>query len=301
MKIFNLTKNHSTYTSNAYFVRGDWNTLQDINTLIDTGRDPVLFDTLDHIYTGVGKSRIERVLLTHNHYDHTGNLKEIIKRWNPEVYAFSKSINAETKIIRDGEYIRIGDQNAMVIACPGHSSDSVCFYVPSEKILFSGDTQLTNIPKANYPENFKKCIEKISMLNIKIIYPGHGDPISDECNKKLKESLKIVNNNNSNNIQLIKDTASTSKYCWLNIEAEDQRVGKMRMEINSNGAKIYSIAIYQKYERNGFAKHCVDILKSKYNTVIADRVRSSARGFWEKMSFVENNNGSFIWTKLEGE
>ena len=38
MKIDNLTVKSTVYTSNAYLVRGDWNKLSDINTLVDVGK-----------------------------------------------------------------------------------------------------------------------------------------------------------------------------------------------------------------------------------------------------------------------
>ncbi len=192
MKIYNLTQNSRTYTSNAYFIRGEWNTLGDINTLIDAGRDPVLFSELEKISTGVGKTKIETVLLTHNHYDHVTNLVKIRKRWNPKVYAASKSVPGVTNLIKDGEVIRIADQHGIAIACPGHSSDSVCFYVPNERVLFAGDTQLTNLSDGNYEPGFAKCLEKISKYNVHAIYPGHGQPITENCNQKIAESLKVI-------------------------------------------------------------------------------------------------------------
>jgi len=192
VKIYNLTRNSTTYTSNAYFIRGEWNTLRDVNTLIDVGRDPVLFSELEKISTGVGKTKIERVLLTHSHYDHVTNLGEIRKRWSPKVYAASRSVPGITKLIRDGEMIRIADQHVIAIACPGHSSDSVCFYSPNDRILFAGDTQLTNLSNGNYEPGFARCLEKISQYNVQAIYPGHGQPITENCNKKIAESLKVI-------------------------------------------------------------------------------------------------------------
>ncbi len=192
MKLYNLTENSSTYTSNAYFIRGEWNTLNDCNTLIDAGRDPVLFDEIQKISTGVGKRRIDKVLLSHNHYDHTGNLKKIIEKWQPRVYAFTKSLATVTDIVKDGDIIKVGDTETIVIACPGHSSDSVCFYCPVEKILFSGDTQLTNLREGSYQMEYLQCLEKIAGLDVQTIYPGHGQPIVTNCNRKIKESLRIA-------------------------------------------------------------------------------------------------------------
>ncbi|MBN2279754.1 MAG: MBL fold metallo-hydrolase [Candidatus Marinimicrobia bacterium] len=298
MKVINLTKQNTTYTSNAYFIRGDWNTLEDKNALIDTGRDPVLFHELDNLYTGVGKTKIERVLLTHGHYDHTGNLKEILTRWNPEVFAYSESLQVPAIKINDGDNIRIGDRIARVIACPGHSSDSVCFYVSEERALFSGDTQLTNLKDVKYDESFYTCLEKISQLDVQIIYPGHGRPITQECNLKIRESLKNISQNGLSEIRLTRADVHKSHYDWIDIESEFVRIGKIRCELGRNIVKIFSITVYPEFERRGFARRTIEHFKMKYNIIVADRVRPSAQEFWEKMEFSEDLHGNYVWEKI---
>ena len=39
MRVSNLTAEADLYTSNAYLVRGDWNALDDVNTLVDVCRN----------------------------------------------------------------------------------------------------------------------------------------------------------------------------------------------------------------------------------------------------------------------
>lgn len=297
MKVFNLTKNNTTYTSNAYYIRGTWNTLSDINTLIDTGRDEVFFDEIERIYTGVGKTRVERVLLTHSHYDHTGNLPRIIENWNPEVYAMSKSLSGVTNLIKGGNEIQIGDTKAIVIACPRHSSDSVCYYLPNEKVLFSGDTQVVNLPIVHYDESFLIFLEKIAHCNVQVIYPGHGEPITENCNAKIHESLKNIAKKRKESVKLVDDKLKNSKFSWINIESDDKWVGKVRYQEKGNCVKIYSITVYPEFQYHGFAENTINILKSKYYKIVADRVRPTAKGFWEKMKFNESKDGNFIWEK----
>ncbi len=224
MKIINLTKNNSTYTSNAYYLRGEWNTLSDINTIIDTGRDSVFFDEIEKIYTGVGKTRIESVLITHNHYDHTGNLKEIIKRWRPKVFAMSKSIDGVTHVIKSEDVIKVGDTEAIAVFCPGHSSDSVCYYIPTEKALFSGDTNLINLSDADFQPEFLKCLEKINCFDIQVIYPGHGDPITIDCNRRIRDSLIKIRKHNSISLMSNRDNRPINNYSWYNLKAIKETV-----------------------------------------------------------------------------
>lgn len=87
MRVTNLTEDSELYTSNAYFIRGDWNKLSDVNAMVDLGRDPKIMDLIADFPTGLGKKRLERVVLTHSHYDHVGMLAQFKKLYNPEVWA----------------------------------------------------------------------------------------------------------------------------------------------------------------------------------------------------------------------
>lgn len=109
MKIFNLIKDHNVYTSNIYFVLGNFNAIDDINTLVNVGRDPSIIAKIEEASTGVGKHRVEQVVLTHSHYDHASFLPQISKRYHPEVCAYSESLEGVDRLLRDGETLKIGD------------------------------------------------------------------------------------------------------------------------------------------------------------------------------------------------
>ena len=87
----------------------------------------------------------------------------------------------------------------------------------------------------------------------------------------------------------------TSSYQWINIEANGVRIGRARIQTKGKALIINSINIFPKFERMGFARKVVDILKDSYSEIVADRVRNSAVGFWEKMGFQDDRNGNFIW------
>ena len=191
MHITVLQSGGSIYTSNAYFITGTWNRIEDVNTLVDAGKDPLLLRSLDQARNGVGKRRLEQVVLTHSHYDHTELLGEIITLFQPAVYAFSDSLPGVTHLLQHGQQLRFGDREFEVLHTPGHSSDSACFYCPQEKILFSGDTPLViNSPEGSYEEAFLSALEYLCRLDIQAVYFGHGAPLQQGCNERLKLSLK---------------------------------------------------------------------------------------------------------------
>jgi len=137
---------------------------------------------------------IDVVLLTHNHFDHTGNIK-IFK--NAKVYGskedFGKKILNTAFALGTDEDLPESERNVegmfdlekfdlkefRVIEVPGHTKGSVVFYMPKEKVLFSGDHIFlngyigrTDLPNSE-PEKMKESLEKMKKLNYEILCPGH--------------------------------------------------------------------------------------------------------------------------------
>jgi len=88
-----------------------------------------------------------------------------------------------------------------------------------------------------------------------------------------------------------------SQYGWVNIEIGDTRIGKARISCTRKKLIINSINIFPEFERNGYAREVINRFKEDYEKIIADRVRNRAIGFWQKMGFIDNKDGNFIWRK----
>ncbi len=193
MKILNLTKDSNVYTSNVYFVLGNSNAIDDVNTLVDVGRDHSIIAKIEKASTGVGKQRVEQVVLTHSHYDHAGLLPHIRKMYNPRVCAYSTSLEGVDRLLRDGETLKMGDEAFEVIYTPGHSSDSICIYCQSEGVLFAGDSPvILQSDEGTYEDAFIDALIRLARKDIKAIYFGHGDPLLNDCNARIRSSLKMV-------------------------------------------------------------------------------------------------------------
>ena len=195
MRVTNMTIPKSrSYSSNVYLVRGDWNTLNDVNTLIDVGNDPAIVEAIETMSTGVGKKRIEQVILTHGHFDHAANLPAVREAFDPVVYAHSAFVDAD-RILEDGHTLQCGDRTCEIIYTPGHSNDSISIYCEEEKILFVGDTPvLIRSPEATYGESFVRGLERLCARDVDAIYFGHGELLREGCNERLRESLRLVQN-----------------------------------------------------------------------------------------------------------
>ena len=192
LNIINLTRDSNIYTSNAYLILGEWKAIDDVNALIDVGRDPSIIDKIKGLDTGVGKQKVEKVVLTHGHYDHISLLPAIKDEFDPEVYAFH-SFDGVSHALRDGQTLKLADRLFEVIHTPGHTSDSICLYCEQKAALFSGDASLIiTTTDVSYQDGFISALERIARRNITAIYQGHGEPITDRVKKSIYMSLDNV-------------------------------------------------------------------------------------------------------------
>jgi glyoxylase-like metal-dependent hydrolase (beta-lactamase superfamily II) len=193
MRVVILENSGQVYTSQVYLVLGGANRLEDVNTLVDVGQDPAILASIEQAPTGVGKWPVEQVVLTHGHSDHCGLLENVREAFHPRVLAFSPSIPGVDRVLRDGDAVRMGDEDFEVIHTPGHSSDSICLYNRSAGVLFAGDaTLLIQSPTGTYEAGFLAALDKLCARDVRRIYFGHGAPLTERCNERLRESQRIA-------------------------------------------------------------------------------------------------------------
>lgn len=192
MKVTNLTGGGDAYTSNAYLVQGDWNSLADINTLVDVGRTPLLLDALAQARTGVGKRPVEQVVLTHSHFDHVGMLDAIRERFSPVVYAF-REFEGVDEVVEDGQRLRFGDREFEVVHVTAHSQDSICLVCAEDGVVFAGDTPLiVTYEQSSYDASFLAALERIRSRGIRTIYHGHGPPRTTGASEAIGSSIELL-------------------------------------------------------------------------------------------------------------
>jgi glyoxylase-like metal-dependent hydrolase (beta-lactamase superfamily II) len=192
MRIVTLESSGRMYTSQVYLVLGDASGLEDVNTLVDVGQDPAILASIERAPTGVGKWPVEQVVLTHGHSDHCALLPQVREAFHPKVFAFSPNIEGVGGLLRDGDTIKMGDGDFEVIHTPGHSSDSICLYNEAEGVLFAGDSPLLITSPGTYEAGFLAALEKLCTRDVRRIYFGHGAPLTERCNQRLRDSLNMA-------------------------------------------------------------------------------------------------------------
>jgi glyoxylase-like metal-dependent hydrolase (beta-lactamase superfamily II) len=193
MRILILESSCQINTSQVYLVLGDTSRLADVNTLVDVGQDPAILASIERVPTGVGNWPVEQVVLTHSHSDHCALLPRIREAFRPKVFAFSPNIDGIDGLLRDGDTVTMGDGEFEVIHTPGHSSDSICLYNQAEGVLFAGDSPLLiTSASGTYEAGFLAALGKLCARDVRRIYFGHGAPLTERCNERLRESQKLA-------------------------------------------------------------------------------------------------------------
>ena len=194
MKVIELSQAPSIYTCRSYLLLGDWNVLGDVNTLIDPGTDGSVIDQIETLSTGCGKIPVEQVILTHNHFDHAAGAGIFKQRYGARVYAWCEGKDVD-ELLRDGQIINAGDDQLLVLHTPGHSSDSICLYNFTHRILFSGDTQLRiHTAGGAFAQEYVETLRRLSTLRIEKIYTGHDEPIVNNAEGIILETLQNIRN-----------------------------------------------------------------------------------------------------------
>ena len=128
--------------------------------------------------------------ITHHHSDHSGNLKwardvlkaEILVPGNGVKLLKGRLPSTGVLTLREGQSLELGGGTRLqVLATPGHSVDSLCYYLEDEGVLFTGDTLLGSSTTTVWDlGDYRRTLARLLELpNLKVICPGHGKIVHD--------------------------------------------------------------------------------------------------------------------------
>jgi glyoxylase-like metal-dependent hydrolase (beta-lactamase superfamily II) len=113
------------------------------------------------------------LLITHAHPDHVCGLEYL-----EQTYGLSAVIQPAQGTLP------IEGFNIQVISTPGHKEDCVCYYLPEEDIIFTGDTLFqesigrTDLPGGDMHQLMLSLRKLVVLPEQTKVYPGHGYPTS---------------------------------------------------------------------------------------------------------------------------
>ena len=119
---------------------------------------------------------LSQIWLTHHHGDHTAGTTEIVAATGAGVHG-PASIASVTTPVADGGEIDFGGVKVTAIATPGHTMDMLNFHIPSEKLLFTGDTLFAmgcgRLFEGDAATMWASLCKLMSLDDETVIYCGH--------------------------------------------------------------------------------------------------------------------------------
>lgn len=173
--------------------------------LVGSGPEVALIDPgphdeahLNSILQALGtKRKIQSIVLTHRHIDHTALVPDLKRMTGAQVYGYNSYPDRFPKTaggegidhgfvaditVSDGETISGDGWHLDVVHTPGHLADHMALATNGR--LFSGDhvmgwaTTLISPPSGDLTE-FMASLEKLLARDETVFFPGHGAPITD--------------------------------------------------------------------------------------------------------------------------
>ena len=182
-------------------------------------------------------NRLTTLFLTHSHFDHAGSapflkknipsLKiaagksaaDILKRPNAIqlIQSLSKPMEEKFKsqlggaevtfqgldldrVLEDGEEIRLEDGTTIqVITTPGHTRDTVCYYIPRLKALVGGEAvgsfnrhfDVRPVFLSSY-DDYLSSLEKLKNLEIDVLLLGHHYALTGDAQEMIPKAIEAT-------------------------------------------------------------------------------------------------------------
>jgi glyoxylase-like metal-dependent hydrolase (beta-lactamase superfamily II) len=126
---------------------------------------------------------VTQVLLTHGHPDHSAGARRFGELAGAPVRALDPAHTLGGEGLTAGRRVTVGELVIDVVATPGHTSDSLCFILPDQRAVLTGDTVLgrgTTVVAhpdgrlAEYLESLRRLRALAADRDLERVLPGHG-------------------------------------------------------------------------------------------------------------------------------
>jgi hydroxyacylglutathione hydrolase len=153
------------------------------------------------------------VLATHHHWDHIAGAAELQTKTHCELIGADRTlVPATDRVVADGDVLEMGEATVHVLATPGHTRDSVCYYIPAQGgvagVLYTGDTLFAGgcgrLLEGDAPTMWQSLQRLAALPADTLVYCGHDytqenyefaitiDPANRRFRDRLAEVQKAI-------------------------------------------------------------------------------------------------------------
>ncbi|MFO1136444.1 MAG: MBL fold metallo-hydrolase [Rhodoblastus sp.] len=144
--------------------------------------------------------RIAHIVVTHTHKDHSPGAALLAERTGAPIVGcapFTPKGGPESgldsahdlayapaRVLKDGDRIEGDGYTLEAVETPGHASNHLCFALPQERSVFSGDhimawsTSIVAPPDGNMTD-YMGSLDKLRAREDALLWPGHGGPVME--------------------------------------------------------------------------------------------------------------------------
>jgi glyoxylase-like metal-dependent hydrolase (beta-lactamase superfamily II) len=132
--------------------------------------------------------RIETIVLTHGHLDHSAGAGRLAELTGAPVLAVDPQYRlGAAEALGRGDAVRAGGCELLVIETPGHTADSVSLLLEADAAMLTGDTVLgrgtTVIAGDGNLGDYLSSLDRLRVLaggsSLRALLPGHGPLLAD--------------------------------------------------------------------------------------------------------------------------
>jgi glyoxylase-like metal-dependent hydrolase (beta-lactamase superfamily II) len=155
--------------------------------------------------------QVKGILLTHGHFDHIMGVKEFVHEIPTTIYAhegereflrnpvlnFSATMGMgeckieEVVLLKENQSINLAGFDIIILHVPGHTPGGCSYYLPNEKVVFTGDTLFNgSVGRSDFPGGDSTLLlssikdKLLSLPEDTKVYPGHVEETTVGKEKK---------------------------------------------------------------------------------------------------------------------
>jgi len=183
-----------TFTGTCSYIIG-----RDHVAILDPGPDDDAH--VAALLAAVRRETVDFLVVTHTHRDHSPATRAVKEATGAKIVgcgphvphpetpaartaAYQDMLYAPDHVMADGEVLSGRGFELVAIATPGHASNHLCFALPQEQTLFSGDHVMawsTSIvaPPDGSMADYMASLEKLRRRDDRLYWPAHGGPVTE--------------------------------------------------------------------------------------------------------------------------